>query len=166
MRTAKFPKGSGITEHSGFSSKHLHVQSKSVQFQTPQQNHVLGKLLVVCLVFGLCGAQLLSSVRAFVMDCSPPGSSVHGDSPGKNTGVGCPALISFWSAWDQISFGSCFSCVRICVTLWTARLLCPWDSPGANTGVGCHSLLQGIFPTQDEICISYVSCIGRDVLYH
>ena len=26
------------------------------------------------------------------MDCSPPGSSVHGDSPGKNTGVGCHAL--------------------------------------------------------------------------
>ena len=25
-------------------------------------------------------------------DCSPPGSSVHGDSPGKNTGVGCYAL--------------------------------------------------------------------------
>ena len=23
-----------------------------------------------------------------LMDCSPPGSSVHGDSPGKNTGVG------------------------------------------------------------------------------
>ena len=28
------------------------------------------------------------------MDCSPPGSSVHGDSPGKNTGVGCHALLS------------------------------------------------------------------------
>ena len=27
------------------------------------------------------------------MDCSPPGSSVHRDSPGKNTGVGCPALL-------------------------------------------------------------------------
>ena len=27
------------------------------------------------------------------MDCSLPGSSVHGDSPGKNTGVGCPALL-------------------------------------------------------------------------
>ena len=26
------------------------------------------------------------------MDCSPPGSAVHGD-PGKNTGVGCHALI-------------------------------------------------------------------------
>ena len=27
------------------------------------------------------------------MDCSPPGSSVHGDSPGKNTGVGCHFLL-------------------------------------------------------------------------
>ena len=26
------------------------------------------------------------------MDCSRPGSSVHGDSPGKNTGVGCHAF--------------------------------------------------------------------------
>ena len=25
------------------------------------------------------------------MDCSPPGSSVHWDSPGKNTRVGCHA---------------------------------------------------------------------------
>ena len=27
------------------------------------------------------------------MDCSPPGSSVLGDSPGKNTEVGCHALL-------------------------------------------------------------------------
>ena len=27
------------------------------------------------------------------MDCRPLGSSVHGDSPGKNTGVGCHALL-------------------------------------------------------------------------
>ena len=27
------------------------------------------------------------------MDCSPEGFSVHGDSPGKNTGVGCHALL-------------------------------------------------------------------------
>ena len=27
------------------------------------------------------------------MDCSPPGSSVHGDSPGKKTAVGCCALL-------------------------------------------------------------------------
>ena len=29
----------------------------------------------------------------YPVDCSPPGSSVHGDSPGKNTGVGCYALL-------------------------------------------------------------------------
>ena len=27
------------------------------------------------------------------MDCSPPGSSVHVDSPGKNMGVGCHTLL-------------------------------------------------------------------------
>jgi len=27
------------------------------------------------------------------MDCSPPGFSVHGDSPSKNTGMGCHALL-------------------------------------------------------------------------
>ena len=49
--------------------------------------------------------------------------------------------------------------------LWPARL-CPWDSPGKYTGVGCHTLLQGIFPTQGLNLSSYVSCIGRRVLYH
>ena len=29
------------------------------------------------------------------MDCSPPGSSVHRDSPGKNTGVDCHALLQW-----------------------------------------------------------------------
>ena len=39
-------------------------------------------------------AQSLSHVQLFATPwtaCSPPGSSVHGDSPGKNTGVGCHA---------------------------------------------------------------------------
>ena len=27
------------------------------------------------------------------MDCSPPDSSVHEDSPGDNTGMGCHALL-------------------------------------------------------------------------
>ena len=39
------------------------------------------KSLQLCLTLG-------SSV-----DCSPPGSSVHGDSPGKSTGVGCHPLL-------------------------------------------------------------------------
>ena len=38
---------------------------------------------VLCLITQLC------STLWDAMDCSPPGFSVHGDSPGKNTGVGC-----------------------------------------------------------------------------
>ena len=41
--------------------------------------------LKVCLVAQLC-------LNFQHMDCSPPGSSWHGDSPDKNTGVGCHAL--------------------------------------------------------------------------
>ena len=34
------------------------------------------------------------------MDCSPPGFSVHGDSPGKNTGADCHALLQgIFLAW-------------------------------------------------------------------
>ena len=50
--------------------------------------------------------------------------------------------------------------------LQPARLLCPWDSPAKNTGVGCHFLLQGIFPTQGSNPHSWISCIGRKILYH
>ena len=42
---------------------------------------------MLCLVAQSCPA-LCSP-----MDCSPPGSSVHGDSPGKNTGVGSHAFL-------------------------------------------------------------------------
>ena len=45
--------------------------------QTNQQ------LLTVCLVAQSC----------LFVDCSLPGSPVHGESPGKNTGVGCHALL-------------------------------------------------------------------------
>ena len=38
----------------------------------------------------MCAKSLQScSTLCDPVDCSPPGSSVHGDSPGKNTGVGC-----------------------------------------------------------------------------
>ena len=41
----------------------------------------------VCLVVQSC------PTLCDCMDYSPPGSSVHRDSPGKNTGVGCHALL-------------------------------------------------------------------------
>ena len=43
--------------------------------------------LCFCLVAQLC------LTLCNPMDCSPPGSSVHGDSPGKNTGVGSHTLL-------------------------------------------------------------------------
>ena len=45
------------------------------------------QLVVLCLVAQSC------STLCNPMDCSPPGSSVHGDSPGKNTGVGSLSLL-------------------------------------------------------------------------
>ena len=58
-------------------------QNRTITTKTNQ--HMCGAVL--CLV-----AQSCPSVWD-PMDCSPPGSSVHGDSPGKNTGVGCHALL-------------------------------------------------------------------------
>ena len=40
-----------------------------------------------------CSVALVVSDSLLPADCSPLGSSVHGDSPGKNTGVGCHALL-------------------------------------------------------------------------
>ena len=45
------------------------------------------------LISVLCLVALLCPIHGNPMDCSSPGSSVHGDSPGKNTGVGCHALL-------------------------------------------------------------------------
>ena len=43
--------------------------------------------LVPCLVAQSC------PTLCKPMDCSPPGSSIHGDSPGNSTAVGCQALL-------------------------------------------------------------------------
>ena len=47
------------------------------------RNRKFSKVLVTQLCPTLCDP----------MDCSPPGSFVHGDSLGKNTRVGCHALL-------------------------------------------------------------------------
>ena len=57
----------------------------------------------------------------------------------------------------QICMLSCFSRVRLFMTPWPDRLLCPWDFPGKNTEMGCHALLQGSNP-------SLPHC--RWILYH
>ena len=41
----------------------------------------------------MCGQSLSRVSLCDPMDCIPPGSSVHGDSPGKNTGMRCRAFL-------------------------------------------------------------------------
>ena len=76
------------------------------------------------------------------VDCSLPGSSVHGDSPGKNTGVGCHALLQgiFPTQGSNPGLPHC---------RWILLLSEPPGKP-KNTGVGSLSLLQGIFSTQES----------------
>ena len=40
-----------------------------------------------------------------LLDYSPPGSSIHGDSPGKNTGGGCHALLQGISPTQELNQG-------------------------------------------------------------
>ena len=74
------------------------------------------------------------------MDCSPPGSSVQGIFPGKNTGVGLHALLQ----GNLPSLG-----IEPRSPPLQADSL-PSEPPGKpkNTGVGTLSLLKGIFLTQ------------------
>ena len=74
------------------------------------------------------------------MDCSLPGFSVHGDSPGKDTGVGLPCPPPGDLPNPGIEPRS--------PSLRADSLL--FEPPGKlkNTGVGSLSLLQGIFLTQ------------------
>ena len=103
------------------------------------------------------------------MNCSPPGSSVHGifqarilewvaisssrgsSQPRDPTHVCC---IGRWVLYHQSHLMYIYVSRSVVSDslrphgLQPARLLCPWDFLGKNTGVGCHFLLQRIFPTQ------------------
>ena len=88
------------------------------------------------------------------MDCSLPGSSIHGIFQ---------ARILEWVAIAFSPISSCCCCVASVVSdsarprrRQPNRLPHPWDSPGKNTGAGCHFLLQK-FITEMQIsgrCVS------------
>ena len=87
------------------------------------------------------------------MDCSPPGPSVCGDSPGKNTRVGYHVLLHGVFPIQRLNPGL-LHCRRILYHL----------SPGKpkNTGVGSLPLLQGNFLTQE---LSQGLRLAGDFLY-
>ena len=76
------------------------------------------------------------------MDSSPPGSSVHGRSPGKSTRMSCLDLLQ---GIRVPNLGIEPSSHALQVDSLPSE---PLGKP-KNTGVGSLSLLQGIFPTQE-----------------
>ena len=66
------------------------------------------------------------------MDCSPPGSSVHGYSPGKNTGVGCHALL------QEIFLTQGLNICLLCLLHWHVSSLQP-VLPGKSIPLSQHS---------------------------
>ena len=73
------------------------------------------------------------------MDCNLPGASIHGDSPGRNTWVGCHALLQGFSQPRDRTHHS----------LQIDSLQSEKPEKPKNTGVGSLSFLQGIFLTQE-----------------
>ena len=113
-------------------------------------------------IFSVCMLSPLQSCLTLwdPMDCSSPGSSVHGilqarilerlpcpspedlPDPGiEPASLMSPALASSHLKWNE-------SCSVMSDSLWPHGLRSPWNSLGQNTGVGSHFLLQGILPTQ------------------
>ena len=96
------------------------------------------------------------------MDCSPPGSPVHGISRQEHwSGLPVPSPMHESEKWKWSR--SVMADSQWPHGLQPTKLLRPWDSPGKNTGVGCHALLQGIFSTQGSNP-SLPHC--RQILYH
>ena len=81
------------------------------------------------------------------MDCSLPGSSIHGIFRATVLEWGA---IAFSPIVKQLYSNVVSHFSRILLRL----LLCPGDSPGKNSGVGCHFLLQGIFRPSDQTRVS------------
>ena len=89
------------------------------------------------------------------MDCSLPGSSVHGDSLGKNTGVGCHFLLQCMKVKSESEVA------QSCPTqrphgLQHARLLCPSPTPRVYSN-SCP-LSQRCHPTISSSVIPFSSC--------
>ena len=95
------------------------------------------------------------------MDCSPPGSSVRGDSPCKNTGVGCHALLQgiFPTQGSNPGLQHCRQ-ILYCLS--------HRGSPRILERVACPS--PGKFPTQESnqgllrcvcVCVCVCVCINK-----
>jgi len=73
---------------------HLQIPSSSSIWRRVPNRLVVERVKLYSIYRILSMCYVLSHVwLCNPMSCSPPGSSVHGDSPGKNTGVSCHVLL-------------------------------------------------------------------------
>ena len=84
--------------HSSYQSRWESLLNLEALHNSPQKCcHIAWEPHLVCctLMMCVCECQSFQSCSALCdpMNCSPPGSSVHEDSPGKNTGVSCHVLL-------------------------------------------------------------------------
>ena len=114
-------------------------RTKAFFFFKPRADDCTTKQLILLkdiFFLKLCESEVaqLCLTLCYPMDCSLPGSSVHGIFQAivlQWIAISCPILLGRHE-------------------LQPTRLLCPSDFPGKNTEVGCHFFLQGIFPTQES----------------
>ena len=125
---------------------------------------------VLCLVDRLC------PTLCNPMDCSLPDSSIHGNSPGKNTGVGCHALLqegalrqNFWN-WSSTADSKMSACLLVTSVMSNSLRLYRLYLPVSSF----HGVLQarilewvaisysrGSSQPRVQTWVSCVSCIGR-----
>ena len=92
------------------------------------------------------------------VNCSPPGSSALGDSPGKNTRL---EWVAFLSPGDLPNPGT----EPRSPALQADSLPAESQEKPKNTGVGCHSFSRGSPLLRVGTPVSCVSCFGGWILY-
>ena len=89
-------------------------------------------------------------------DCSPPGFSVHGDSPGKNTGMGCHFLLQgiFPTQESNPGLPHCRQILTVWATKesqehWSGWLIpSPGDLPDTGIQLGSPASQVDFWPTE------------------
>ena len=105
-----------------------------------------GSLLWILRALFAAAAELFQSCPTLCnpINCSPPGSSLHGDSPGKNTGADYHSLLQgiFLTQWSNLDFLHCSGFFTTSAT-WRRRqwhrtpALLTGKSHGWRSFVGC-----------------------------
>ena len=87
------------TNAKGTSEGNKHKRKRTTQSKLKT---IKKTVIVSCAVFSQSCPTLCDPIG-----CSQPGSSVHGDSPGNNTGVGCHTLLQGIFPTQELSSGLC-----------------------------------------------------------